>query len=164
MTKYDDIIEENRQKQLKEEEEKAERQREKAILKERLTGALKNGLPEFYEALLKNDKWYKTRMHEKVLIFHKYREFEYVPFIQPDSDGHPHSMNYVIGKDGKYYFQEYFYGEEKLNEVSADELISAIYDSNWDKVYDWTRKQLLEKDPDDVITDYFSKIIKRVHP
>ena len=117
MTRYEELIRQQQKKaefrKIKEEDQKwTEEDR-----KRRYIQAFTDALPEFYEALLKNDNWREFEYYHRKLIHYGKDKQKGITLIGADGDGY-HFITCWIGKDGKYY-------RSQIRKSYADTIISA---------------------------------------
>lgn len=125
MTRYDDLIRQQKgeaeSRKIREENQK----KAEADRKRRFIQAFIDALPEFYEALLKNDNWREFEYFHRKFIHYGKDKMKGITFIHVDSDGFGFA-HYWMGKNGKYYRSESWKSYADTI-ISAEELAERLY-------------------------------------
>ncbi len=125
MTRYDRLIQQEKEnaelrKEQAEEQKRSEEERKRCYIE-----AFRNALPEFYVALFRNDNWREFEFYHRKFVHYGIDKRKGIAFIGADSDGYC-SMRYWMGKDGKYYRSES--GKRYMDTIiSEEELAEALY-------------------------------------
>jgi len=126
MTKYDDLIKQEKENSRLREDLQEDRERWQHERKRSYIHTFMNELPEFHQALLKNNIWTEFEYFHKKLFLPVRDKIQGVYLISADGDGHTRS-NCWIGKDGLYYLSSN-YNSTADTLISAEELAEIFYD------------------------------------
>ena len=165
MSRFDEVIEEGRNKLDEKAALEKERQETAEEMKRRYIRSFKQALPEFYQALLKNDNLEKSTYEHKVLLVKVKKTLYLEWFIYHDSDGSPHHADYAISKDGQYYkavksYTGYVMDVSAIDVDTFAEGVSKLFLHD----YDYYSRERLEKerntDTDEMVFKYLENVIR----
>ncbi|MBQ5756464.1 MAG: hypothetical protein IIV88_04320 [Erysipelotrichaceae bacterium] len=165
MTRYDELIKQEKENTEIRDSLKEDKERWEAARKRSYIQAFRNALPEFYQALLKNNKWTEFKYYHKILFFGVTDKIEGVRLISADGDGYTR-LNCWIGKDGKYYKSASQNGNAN-SIISDEELAEILYDRVVRDIRYFPDKEIRdavrENNFDEVAFQYFSTVIRRTN-
>jgi hypothetical protein len=176
MTRYDDVIGAGRKARKEEVTASLEKMADEAKKKSIYVEAIKKALPEFHQALIKNDIWNEYKQIEKILLFDKINTIEcallkkWDPreyWFETDNVGITKEGRYIRLLNAKYvqYKNEYMTTVDNYQILSLQEMAEHIYEnmcldkvtnySSYTDPYTELNQALNNNEPDEAVFQYF---------
>ena len=177
MSRYDEVIKENRQNKADQIADKSRKMSAAEEKKQRYVAAFARALPEYHQALVKNDIWRVYKRFRKVLFVETAETIECVQLQCWDNREYWFThCGLAITKDGRYIRlikpsvdkrgKNYVDTVADYEEMNADQFAQRIYDGlhledNWpfhsrDGKYQKLNEALKNDDADELAFQYFA--------
>ena len=163
MTRFDQVVEQEKQKVDQAKAIEAERKNLSEEMKRRYTESFKKAIPQFYQTLLKNDLWSKEDYKKNILFFSIKQHKEVVWFTYHDNDGDIFRTKYCIDKSGKYLeVIKSWTGNVVLGftEIDIDTLADKLFSTNYDYCSSERMATIRKTDTDEVVFQKLAQAIR----